>query len=93
VLIKFQQNSLKYEVGYEIHEIINYVWKKEKLPEQWKESTIEPICKKGDKTDCNNHRAISLLSPTYKIVSNIVLLKANSICRRNYWESSVWVST
>ena len=36
-------------VGSEIHEIINYVWKKEKLPEQWKESIIVPICKKGDK--------------------------------------------
>jgi hypothetical protein len=32
-----------------------------------------PICKEGDKTDCNNCGGISLLSTTYKILSNILL--------------------
>jgi hypothetical protein len=43
------------------------------LPIQWKESVIVPIHKKGDKTDCNNYRGISLLSTSYKILSNILL--------------------
>jgi sorting nexin-29 len=42
------------------------------LPEEWKESVIVPIYKKGDKTDCSNYRGISLLSTTYKILSNIL---------------------
>jgi hypothetical protein len=46
---------------------------KEELPEEWKESVIVPIRKKGDKTDCNNYRGISLLPTTYKILSNILL--------------------
>jgi len=57
----------------EIHKLIIYIWKKEKLPEEWKESIILPIHKKGDKTDCNNYWGISLLPTTYKILSNILL--------------------
>jgi len=56
-----------------IHELITYIWKKEKLPEGWKKSIIVPVHKKGDKTDCNNYRGISLLPTTYKILSNILL--------------------
>ena len=57
----------------EIHKLITSIWKKEKLPEEWKESIIVPIHKKGDKSDCNNYRGISLLPTTYKILSNILL--------------------
>ena len=57
----------------EIHKLITSIWKKEKLPEEWKESITLPIHKKGDKTDCNNYRGISLLPTTYKILSNILL--------------------
>jgi hypothetical protein len=44
----------------EIHKLINSIWNKEELPEQWKESIIVPIYKKGDETDCSNYRGISL---------------------------------
>jgi hypothetical protein len=36
----------------EIHNLITSIWNKEELPEEWKESVIVPIYKKGDKTDC-----------------------------------------
>jgi len=43
------------------------------LPEEWKESTIVPIYKKDDKTDCSSYRGISLFLTAYKILSNILL--------------------
>jgi hypothetical protein len=50
-----------------IHKLIIVIWNKEELPEDWKESVIVPIHKKGDKTECNKYRGISLLSTTYKV--------------------------
>jgi hypothetical protein len=51
----------------EIHKLIISTWKKEELPEEWKESIIVPTYKTGDKTDCPNYRGISLLPTAYKI--------------------------
>jgi hypothetical protein len=62
----------------EIHRLICCIRNKEELPQQWKESIIVPIYKNGDKTDCNNNRAISLLSTAYKILSNILLAQDSS---------------
>jgi hypothetical protein len=56
-----------------VYIFINSVWKKEELPDRWKETIIVPIHKKSDKTDCNNYRGISLLSTSYKMLSNILL--------------------
>jgi hypothetical protein len=57
----------------EIHKLINFIWNKEELPDQWKESIFVPIYKKGNKTDCSNYHGMSLLSPSYKMLSNILL--------------------
>ena len=62
-----------FAIRYQIHKLIVPIWNKEELPEEGKESIIVPIHKKGDKTDCNNYRGISLLPTTYKILSNILL--------------------
>ena len=45
----------------EIHRLINSIWNKE--------SIIVPIYEKGDKTDCSNHRGISLFDSYLKILS------------------------
>ena len=55
------------------HKLIVSIWNKEELPEEWKESIIVPLYKKGDKTDCSYYRGISLLPTTYKILSNFLL--------------------
>jgi hypothetical protein len=64
--------SSVYKVTYPYYSSLFHV---EELPQQWKESIIVPIHKKGDKTDCNNYRGISLLSTAYEMISNIILAR------------------
>jgi len=45
---------------------------------------IVPIDKKGDKTDCSSYRSLSLLSTTYKILSNILLSRLTLQQRRTF---------
>jgi hypothetical protein len=56
----------------EIHKLINCVWNKEEFPEQWKQSIIVPVYKKGDKTYCSNYCGISLLSRATPYVEEII---------------------
>jgi hypothetical protein len=58
---------------FKIHELINSIQNTEKLPDQWKESIIVPVHKKGYKTDCSKYWEISLVSTSYNILSNILL--------------------
>jgi len=75
----------------EIHKlIIISIWNKEKFPEELKQPIIEPIYKKGDKTDCSNYRGISPLSNTYKFYSTS-FHQGYSTCKGYYWESSAWI--
>jgi hypothetical protein len=66
-----------------IHKLINSIWNTEELPDQWKESIIVPVRKKDDKTDCNNYPRISLISTSYKILSNILLSRLSPYINEN----------
>jgi hypothetical protein len=61
------------------------IWNREELPHQWKESVVVPIHKKGDKTECNNCRGISLLSISYKILSKILLARLTPYADEIIW--------
>jgi hypothetical protein len=52
----------------EIHKLIISVWN-----EEWKESLIVPIYKKGEKADCSNYKGVSLVPTTYITLSSILL--------------------
>lgn len=60
----------------EITQIIRHIWQTERIPEDWKSALIHPLHKKGDRADVNNYRGISLLSVTYKILSQCLLDRA-----------------
>jgi hypothetical protein len=81
VMIKFRENSFKQDRKYFCLRctISLILFGKEELPDQWKESIIEPGHKMGDKTDYNNYREMSLPSTSYKILLNILLSRL-SLC-------------
>ncbi|KAL1447407.1 hypothetical protein WDU94_005673, partial [Cyamophila willieti] len=69
-----------------LQKIIEDIWNSEILPEDWSTAVIHPIHKKGDKSDPNNYRGISLLSVTYKIFSRALLNRAEPILDRQLGE-------
>jgi len=40
----------------EIHKLINNIWNKEELPQEWKEYIIVPVCKNSGNIYCSNYR-------------------------------------
>ena len=53
--------------------LFNTVWHKQEVPSEWKDGIIIPLPKKGDLSDCNNWRGITLLSVPGKVFASIVL--------------------
>jgi len=52
-----------------IHHLVKLIWTQHKVPEDWSVGIIHPIHKKGDKLECSNYRAITLLNVTYEVLS------------------------
>jgi len=61
-------------ISFQIRKLINSVWHKEKLLEEWKEAVIVTFYKKGGKADCNFYRGMSFLLTTYKMESKGICL-------------------
>ena len=56
-----------------LHRVICKVWDCDAVPEDWRQETIIPIHKKGNRKDCNNSRGIALLSVPGKVFTRIIL--------------------
>jgi hypothetical protein len=70
----------------EVCKLINSIWNKEELSVEWEESIIVTIFNKGDKTQCSSYRGISLLSSTYKILSNILRSRLTPHAEEITWD-------
>jgi hypothetical protein len=84
-LIQTGGNTLRSE----IHKIVNSTWKKEELPQAWKDSIIVHIYRKSDETDCSNYRGISLLPTTYTVLYYILVSISTPYGKEIIGDSSV----
>jgi hypothetical protein len=72
------------KIRFENHKHIIPICNKEELPEEWKESVIVTIYKKGAKTDCSNYRGLSFCQLCTKFIEHLAV-KVNSVFRGDYW--------
>ena len=56
-----------------LHQLITNAWNMGSVPQSWKDASIVIIYKKGNRTDCGNHKGISFLSTAGKIFIRILL--------------------
>ena len=56
-----------------VHQLLEKVWKHEKIPDKWKRGLIIKLPKKGNLKECKNWRGITLLSVVGKILGRIVI--------------------
>ena len=55
------------------------VWQDKRIPDDWNETTIIRIPKKGALNDCNNWRGMTLLSIPSKILAKIVINRLSNV--------------
>lgn len=56
-----------------LHPMFVKIWMGEKIPADWKKGMIAKLFKKGDTTNCNSWRGITLLSVRSKVFSRVIL--------------------
>ena len=56
-----------------LHKLYRKVWEEEEIPEDWRQGHLIKLPKKGDLTECQNWRGITLLSIPGKVLNRIIL--------------------
>ena len=71
-----------------LYEILCQCWKEGEVPQDMRDSKITTLYKnKGDRSDCNNYRGISLLSIVGKVFARVILARLQVLADRIYPES------
>ena len=89
VLKEFQNNKAPYAdsvinaflkyggsvVRNKLLKIMNMIFEKEEVPNDFRKTLIKPLYKKGDKSECRSYRGINLVSVGRKLLSNLILFR------------------
>ncbi|KER32506.1 hypothetical protein T265_01386 [Opisthorchis viverrini] len=53
--------------------LFGFIWEKETVPDNWGESIVVPIFKEGTRSECSNHRGVSLTSVVTRLLASLIL--------------------
>ena len=71
-----------------LHEVLCKCWQEGKVPQDMRDAKIITLYKnKGERSDCNNYRGISLLSIVGKVYARVILGRLQKLADRIYPES------
>ena len=55
------------------------VWMEQRVPQEWRDALLVPIPKKGDLTQCDNWRGISLLDVMGKVFTKVIQMRLQKV--------------
>ena len=78
----------KHALLHHLHVLLLLCWKEGTVPQDMRDANIVTLYKnKGDRSDCNNYRGISLLSVVGKVFARVALTKLQILAERTLPES------
>ncbi len=83
--------ELKQVVAPPLLHLFKESMRQRKVPGTWKQANVVPLYKKGDKSDPNNYRPVSLLNTTSKLMEKVVFKYLFNFFRDNFL-LSLWQS-
>ena len=79
-LLKVDDPTREKVVLRHFHAILVRVWRKEAIPQEYKDATVKMRYKTSNRYDCNNFRGISLVSHAGKVLLKIVANRLSDVC-------------
>ena len=71
------------QLGKALWNILEKIWVNTTVPASYRPAIVVPVPKKGDLTDPDNYRGISLISVVLKVISKVVATRLHSIAERD----------
>ena len=60
--------------------VLNNIYRGEGFPLEWRDCTVVPIFKKGDRLDPNNYRGIALINTLLKVLTKVIATRLQNVC-------------
>ena len=71
-----------------LHVVLCQCWQERSVPQDMRDAKIiTPYKNKGERSDCNNYRGISLLSVVGKVFARVILIRLQRLAEQVYPES------